>query len=162
MKKFNSSKSPIAFYVAIALFVLLALSMNVSTNLYARYFTTDDGSDGARVAKFEITDELASGVVPQYVPFTMRPDETQQFTFQIANNSEVALCCTVVGTSITNNLPVVIPEVSVNIRAGEVGDVTVTVSWPIVTEGVDVSTDSSYYSDKIDILRFSVTVEQID
>lgn len=89
---------------AAILLCLVAASLYLVTGLYARYTTSTTGSDGARVAKFEVA---TGGDILMSNPFqvTMKPGETQRRTVTVQNNSEVAVTCILTAENTTGNLP---------------------------------------------------------
>lgn len=73
-------KLNIPMCVALILMVLTMLSIHVTSDLYARYTVSSEGSDDARVAKFNVTAEVQP-----------KKDEANQFAVCVKNESEVAV-----------------------------------------------------------------------
>ena len=82
-------------------------------------------------------------------------------SFEVINDSEVAVNFTIKATNLTNNLPVVVEEIDLDIAPSTNGDVVFSISWPITTSG-GVSTDSPNYAGKIDFIELHVTIAQIN
>ncbi len=88
--------------IAAVLLCLALFSTYLVTGLFARYTTSAQGSDHARVAKFSIQ---GSGELLQSIEASLFPGESKAVTLVIENNSEVAVEYTVAVTNVTNNLP---------------------------------------------------------
>ena len=101
--------------IAAVLLIMVLVSTHMVSGLFARYTTTASGSDGARVAKFQITESLlneddsvftsvAAGVVPNV------PCEVE---VAVDNASEVAVTYEIAVGKASDNLPLkfyVIPD----------------------------------------------------
>lgn len=83
----GNRKVNIPMCAAFILFVLTLISMHLTSGLFARYTATSTGSDGARVAKFEV---LASGGDDVTMDCTMGTNPGE-YTITVTNNSEVAV-----------------------------------------------------------------------
>ncbi len=88
--------------MAAVLLCLTLLSTYMVTGLLARYATSAQGSDHARVAKFSIQ---ANGQLMQSVEAKIIPGTPEAVPLIIENNSEVAVEYTVTVTNETKNLP---------------------------------------------------------
>ncbi len=140
----------------IMLLLVLVFAYSI-TGLYAKYINSDSGDDTARVAKFEIGDNLAEQVAQ--VEIRMAPGDAFDVEnyIEITNNSEVSVKYTLEVIRETNNLPIVIEEMKTGTIAANAGDETVglNVSWP--EEANDYC-----YSHEIDLITIKLTAEQID
>ncbi len=110
----NNGKMNIALFAAAVLLCLTLFTTHLTTGLYARYTTEASGSDGARVARFDVKLTAVNGGSANMDGLTNEDKETdtKTYDFSITNNSEVA-----VGYDITirfsNPLPDgVVPTVS--------------------------------------------------
>lgn len=87
----NKNKVNIPLLLAGILFCLTLISISLTSNLIAKYSTTASGSDGARVAKFNVSateDNSQPGTI-ELVPGDSA--FTGTYTFTIENNSEVVV-----------------------------------------------------------------------
>lgn len=153
MKQLNK-KTPLVFRAGVVLLCLLTFSMHLTSGLYAKYTTVASGSDSARVAKFSFSDDLAT----QYKTLTARfaPGDAHTTEISIENNGEVALRYVVKIENLTNNLPIDSSIISSDdIAIGEKRSF----SWAVKWEEEDNSVE---YMGKMDVIRISVAVEQID
>lgn len=100
MKKLNS-RTPVVFHVGLVLLCMVLFSTYLTGGLYARYTTSASGEDGARVAKFQITNKLNSidsqavSVKLHFFDSTMLEDS---LPLQVSSGSEVAVKYDVVVT----------------------------------------------------------------
>ncbi len=102
----DQAKRNIPIRVAAVLFCLTLLSTYLVTGLFARYTSSAESSDHARVAKFSIRGGLKDGaVLSQSIEASLAPGGTQPATIIIENNSEVAVEYTITVKNETNNLP---------------------------------------------------------
>jgi len=152
----SSQRSPAVFYFAIAVLILVVITTNCTGGLFARYASYGDSSDSARVARFEINQSLKSSNVDLVAE--MSPGDEKVVVITVTNNSEVAINYTIQATNITNNLPLSFEPCSHDIQAGENADVEFTIYW-------DATNDynrSETFSGKLDLLRLTIYVQQID
>ncbi len=98
----NKAKGNPLIRVAAVLFCLTLFSTYIVAGLLARYSTSAQSGDYARVAKFSIE---GSGTLLQTVVATVSPGSTQTADLVITNNSEVAVEYTVTVTNVSKNLP---------------------------------------------------------
>lgn len=167
-KSFHNSKPKGNLLVRIAavLLCLTLFSTYLVAGLFARYTTSGESSDDARVAKFSITGEgeLAKGITAE-----VAPGETKEVPLKIKNDSEVAVEYTVTVTSVTKNLPL-------SFRIGKTG--TEPVNGTSFTDqllpGSDADNFSLYidwnrnddnpdqYMGMVDYITVTVTATQID
>ena len=158
----SNTKTPVVFCVGIALLCLFMFSLYLSGGMYARYATTASGSDGARVAKFDI--EYTSTTITDWSQTValdeMYPGSAETIEFSVTNKSEVAVCLQVVLTNQTGNLPIaqtpqifnssVIPP-----NTDTPTTVNYTISWP-----AELSDPAA--AGKTDVFRLDVSVVQVD
>ncbi|MBR5520076.1 MAG: hypothetical protein IKU55_05105 [Clostridia bacterium] len=157
MKQVNM-KTPLVFRVAVLLLCLLLISSYMlGGRLYARYITTDYSSDSARVASFAFSDDLNTKVQTLVLDASMMyPGKTLNTTAAISNNGEVALRYIVTVENLTGNLPIEYGELGAKtLYPGESSNVTIALEWPAEKSSVE-------YVGKMDVLRISVLVEQVD
>jgi len=160
MKQLNK-KTPLIFRLAVALFCMVLVSLHLMGGLYARYITTATGSDSARVAKFNVTEDLTvtqsdgTTVTDFVVDDVLKPGDSVSYRFTVQNDSEVAVKFIVSGERLFNELPLTLETAEKEIAPGESDTVTFTVLW-------NSSENSLGYSGKIDMIRLSATAEQID
>ena len=107
MKQKKMRAKQLSFRAALLLFCALLATMGMAVGLHARYTAGASASDGARVAKFEITEEGLGAVEHTEVLITANlvPGETHPKELTIQNLSEVAVEYTVTVTNLTGNLP---------------------------------------------------------
>ncbi len=98
----NRLKLNIPICAAAVLFCLTLFSTYFVSGLYARYTSSKQSVNDARVAVFSVKGggELTKPIVAKLVP-----GETSEHTLIITNNSEVAVDYTITVTKETNNLP---------------------------------------------------------
>ena len=98
----NNAKMNIPIRVAAVLLCLTLFSTYLVTGLLARYATSAQSSDHARVAKFSVQ---GSGALTESIEASIAPGKSADAALIIENNSEVAVEYTVTVTNETNNLP---------------------------------------------------------
>ncbi len=98
----HKTKVNIPIRVAAVLLCLTLFSTYLVTGLLARYATSAQSSDHARVAKFSIQ---GSGKLTESIEASIVPGIPIDVALIIENNSEVAVEYTVTVTNETNNLP---------------------------------------------------------
>lgn len=101
-------KKNIAMYLACILLCLVLITIYMTSGLYARYTAEGTASDNARVAKFDVTDEVAELKVPVYIApddYSEGTKEGQQvLTVDVTNSSEVAAKYSLSVVNRTNNI----------------------------------------------------------
>ncbi len=88
---------------------LLVVTMVVTGVTFSGYVTRSSGGDTARVAKFQVTEEISVTEATAFVG--MYPGSEDTWPFEIENESEVALRCSITLSS-TKNLPLVFSAVA--------------------------------------------------
>lgn len=113
----NKTPKNIPIRVAVVLFCLTLLSVYLVTGLFARYTTTAQSSDQARVAAFSIQSGIQDGdTQSKTVRTEIVPGAAQEVNIVIHNKSEVAVEYTVKVAKKTDNLPL-------TLKLEKVGDV---------------------------------------
>lgn len=148
----GKSKINIPMCAALVLLLLTMISIHMTSGLYARYTTTVEASDSARVAKFDV---FVSDT-EQLVPILMEPGEEVEKFFAVENKSEVAVKLIFSVSSAYSNLPLeCLHLVSTVIAPGETKNVPLVIVWP------ETDRDDKYIG-MVDLLEISVRVEQVD
>lgn len=93
-----NKKVPVVFYFGLALLFLFSLSSYFTGGLYARYTTSVVGEDTARVAKFDVSNEISTGNASIDLNFYDPTKLTDIVQFQVESSSEVAVEYTVIVT----------------------------------------------------------------
>lgn len=150
MKKVN--RPPIVFGVGLLLLCLTLLSVNMTSGLYARYVTQAEGSDSARVAKFDLT---APADYVRDVEVVLSPGTPCEYEFVFTNSGETTLRYVITMTNTTGNLPLVLTGETGVIEMGQ----TVTAKCKIGWDPADLS---AKHSGKVDVVRMDIVVEQVD
>lgn len=159
--KQSNKQTPFVFRLALGLFCAVLLSISLMGGLYARYVTTASGSDSARVAKFNVTEELTvtrsdgTKVTDFVVDDVLKPGESVSYRFTVQNDSEVAVKFIVSGERLFNELPLTLETAEKVIAPGASDTVTFTVLW-------DSNENSLSYGGKIDMIQLTARAEQID
>ncbi len=153
--------------LAALLLGLTLLSAWATGKMYARYSTGVTYTDGARVAKFNITDAIQQdGTAIQQIDITgMQPGDTRNYTVTVTSDSEVAVYYTITAKTVYDNLPLTFtvldssnqPMERATIGANETDQKTYTlqVSWPSDKNSPD-------YAGKVDALAVTLTAVQVD
>ena len=153
MRKTNI-KTPVVFRVSLLLLCAFLLSSHMMGGLWAKYYTRNDGGDGARVARFSFDEDLSEQ--SQSLSVSFAPGEYEEYTFEIENTGEVALKCVLSIDNLTENLPIEDQVIATSeIACGDSDTIDWKIEWP-------VALNSAEYMGKMDILRVVVTVEQVD
>lgn len=137
-------------------FLLLAVvvTTHISMGLFAKYTARDDiDPEGARVANFEVWDDLSSSTVN----LAMLPGE--KITVRVKNKGETAVRCSLKVENLTLNLPIANPDpVVLNtgvIGAGDSSEVKLEIQW-------DALKNDPSYAGLIDLIAVTLTVEQVN
>ena len=165
-----NKKIPFVFKLALMLTSLLMLSFHLTGGLYARYTTTASGSDSARVARFDFTINADLATQFQNLSLNMAPGENQTVQIKVQNKGEVALRCVVTAVNLTGNLPLQIEGATGDLQEGDevvvsrdigIGD-DLTFDWKVVWPTDDPKNKDVGYMGKMDMIRITVAVEQVD
>ena len=148
----GKSKINIPMCAALVLLLLTMLSIHMTSGLYARYTTTAEASDSARVAKFDVS----VSDTKQLVPILIQPGEEVQKFFTVENKGEVAVNLNFTVSSAYSNLPLeCLHLVSAVVAPGATMEVPLLIAWPAA------ESDDKYIG-MVDLLEISVRVEQVD
>lgn len=139
-------------YVLIVLFFLVILSSYMSSGFYAKYISSNSGSDSARVARFKIGENF-DGIMSEMFSLELEPGS--EFEIIITNESEVAVSCKLTVNNVTDNLPIFDKVDIINIDALDSEEKKMVIKW-------DESYNSKDYAGKVDIINVSLVIEQID
>jgi hypothetical protein len=151
----SRKKPPLILRVGLALLFAAVLSMQLVGGIYARFYTSSDSSDGARVAAFAFTDNFESQTAT-LTDLIMSPGDLVEREIKVQNMGEVALRYTVSIDNLTKNLPLVLTvDKTGEVGCGETDYVVLSINWP-------AESNSTEYMGKTDNLRITVRVEQID
>ena len=93
-----NKKVPAVFYFGLALLFLFSLSSYFTGGLYARYTTSVVGEDTARVARFDVSNEISTENASIDLNFYDPAKLTDTVQFQVKSSSEVAIEYTVIVT----------------------------------------------------------------
>ncbi len=162
----NQTKMNIPIRIAAVLLCLVLFSTYLVGGLFARYTTTAQGGDSARVAKFSIH---GSGELMQPIAASLVPGTAEDVTLVIKNDSEVAVKYTVTVTRETDNLPLTLqlkaeggedgPTHTVQQLPGSHTDTyTLHIDWPAAAE----SAEDLALMGMVDYITVTVTAVQID
>lgn len=155
MKKTNR-RAPTVLYIGAMLLCALLITSHMMGGIYARYASFDQGEASARVAKFEFTETLT----PQTKTFVLSgdawvPKQTLPIKVSVTNSGEVTIRYTIKVENLTNNLPIESKTVTEVVAMGATETVSVEIVWNETETGTE-------YAGKTDVLRISVTAEQVD
>lgn len=171
----KAQKVNVPFCLALVLLCLTMVSMHLTGGLFARYSATAESSDSARVAKFEVGNELKQGgqTLTKNLVVEASPGESVEYAAVITNSSEVTVRCTVGATNITGNIPFafVTDQSVVTLAPGEstrpldapADDLrkkspTLNISW----NSSGGTGDPQDYMGMVDVVEISLKVEQVD
>ena len=159
----NKNKVNIPLFLAGILFCLTLISISLTSNLIAKYSTTVSGSDGARVAKFNVsaTEDNSQPDTIELVPGDRDSSGTYKFT--IKNNSEVVVKNSVIVENVPENV-----QVKFNNSASETsGGADITFDVGVLDIGGSVDCTLTFYADtncdtQIKDVTIQVVAEQVD
>ena len=167
MSDTGRSKFNIPFCMAAVLLFLTLVSTHFTGSLYARYVTTDNAQDDARVAQFEVAHQ--GDVLTSSLELAIVPGE-HKYYIMVDNASEVAVNCEIKVENRTDNLPLkfTVYEDGATPPVPETGSFT-------MSDDIDVGSGDGYYLlvvfpqenaenhiNKLDIVDISVSTSQID
>lgn len=168
-----NKRPPIVFIVGVALACMTLLSVHMTSGLYARYVSQGSGADDARVAKFAITDTLTVQKADNTagnafaVDDVLIPGASTTYTFEVTNNSEVAVSVEMVMQSPLQDSDTLMGELPIKLRL--VGDPLVlgpgksgTVKYEVYWDTSDPKYLDVSYGYKVDAIELAVVVKQID
>ena len=157
--------------LAAVLLSLVMLTTGLVSGRYARYATSETGSDSARVAKFTVTQSILQGEtdLTQTIPMPeIKPGDTVVINIVLEYDTEVAVRSTVDVQSLYSNLPLTISvqekgtlsSQSSNFSA-EYRPGTFTKEYEAAITWVQGSNDVDYIG-MVDLITITVTSEQVD
>lgn len=175
MNELNRSKrrTPIVFYVGVALLIFAMLSFNLTSGLYARYVSRGSASDEARVASF-MFDVEKTAESKNFIDISdiKNPGDSVEYSFTVSNgtpddHSEVAQNYSIkvlidgnMPLSYTlNDTPITAEGVSGVLAAGEYDSESfkLYVEWP-----EDLNDESLANGSAVGLVTLVITSEQID
>lgn len=155
-------RAPTVWCIVCALLFLLLLSMQLGVSLPARYTSSANASDQARVAVFAsdktITFDLST---------ITKPGDSKTFTVTVANFEGDKICEVTQNYTLTattqGNLPLTVTidkALSGTFAAGEKQSVTytITVAW----DNNSAADRNYFYADEIDVVVLTVEAVQVD
>ena len=159
----NKNKVNIPLFLAGILFCLTLISSSLTSNLIAKYSTTVSGSDGARVAKFNVsaTEDNSQPDTIELVPGDS--DSSGTYTFKITNNSEVVVKNNVIVQGVPNQVKVVFNGT----EKTQTGTDDLTFDVGVLDIGGSVDCTLTFYADtncdtQIKEVTIQVVAEQVD
>lgn len=170
MRRKKSNKEPSFTIMHLALIMLcgVLITTHSTGRLYAKYKSEVSGSDEARVAYFEVNQDLTviksngreeSKTINSFVvDDTLTPGESTTYVFSVENKSEVAVKFTVSGRTVYGELPLTLKTEEVDMMPGE----SKTIRFQVLWDDQTASKTSVDYCGKIDMIEIFVTVSQID
>ena len=88
----SNKRTPPVFYAGLIVLVLVLFSTHMTGGLYARFVSRAEGSDDARVAKFDVASTMDPGVdLAINLDFYDSNKRTDSVQFVVTSSSEVAL-----------------------------------------------------------------------
>ncbi len=162
----SKNKPNIFLRIAGVLLLLVVFTTGLASGMYARYTGSSNGSDNARVARFDVSSMLGSSATYKIDVPAMKPGDFSEVSLKVKNNSEVAVKWTIKAVNEYDNLPL---EFTINdasadentafsatqaIKAGET-EYKLKISWP-------EASDDYTYQGKVDSIVIEVSCEQID
>lgn len=159
-EKQNKIKTPAVFYVGVALLCALLVTSYMMGGLYARYTAGTKANATAPVAAFSFSVTYGENS-SQSQTFTlpadsMKPGETVSIPFTVKNSGDVTVKYTAKIENLTSNLPLTLTGETGKLESNESSEsAQIQIKW-------DASNNDSTYAGKMDLLRITVTVEQVD
>ena len=149
--------------IMVSLLVLVMMSFSVIGNLLAKYASSADSVDVARVAKFDVSETCVEEISISSDKF--HPGYTLIQPIEINNNSEVAVDYTLTVEILTDNLPLVLNmneqsdrKIVINKKlqpnSGK-EEYSLSIVWPEEENNLD-------YSMMVDAIKLTVNAVQIN
>lgn len=172
IKKFNA----LLMRTAAVLLMLVLVTSGMVSGRFARYVTTAEYSDSARVAKFHIIDNAGAVLSSAEIPTAVIPGYSSSEAIVLQNHSEVAVAFTVTVANVYDNLPLsfrIQDQKGTVLAQTAAGENTLTYTGTIAPGRTDDtlklciewpqggSGDLSYIG-RVDLIRVKVKAEQID
>lgn len=159
----RSRRVPLSVWLA----YLLVATLIATGVTFSGYVTEAQGSDSARVAKFEVS-EITSGettllLLDLDTTQVVGPGMTMEHPIVVKNNSEVAIRYTLTATQTTFNLPkLTFTFVNVDdsssgaeLAPGAEGSYKLQISWPENANDIK-------YAGQVDLIQLTLRAEQVD
>ncbi len=155
--------------IAAVIGCLTIISAYLLSNVFAKFSTTANGSDSARVAKFVLNGEMSDKLS---VPLSIKPGDTEKYSFTVTNTNgsstaEVSMKYSI-DVSSYDNLPLIMEIYDSNknkvaddavftMEAGKetTHNYTLEVTW-------DENRKESNLVNEIDMVKIVVNAEQLD
>lgn len=164
---YAGKKEKLILYTAVILLGLTLISSWLTSNLYAKYMVRDSGSDGARVAKFEVSEQ---GKALNVISAKVSPGYSTIYDVEVFNKSETAITYEITWKNQYSNLPLKIEMLDADgqkIARGEIpaNDSTarhyqMKVSWPC--DDSDMTKRDPEYAGKVDLILVQLEASQAD
>lgn len=162
MKRQPREKINIPMCIACVLLCLTLFSCHLCSGLYARYTTVATGSDGARVARFDVSEEEAHFDETLFMETV--PGVTRR-TFSVINNSEVKVAYRVTVENTTRNIPF-----AFSVNGSEPVEGLCSVVCELEPDSVNSITIDAIWSEEgalryvgmVDLVKLSIRAEQMD
>lgn len=90
MNKLNK-RTPVVFHVGLVLLCMVLFSTYLTGGLYARYTSAGSSSDDARVAKFDIKNQITTHLVDLELHFFDSAKSSTSLPFSVTSGSEVSV-----------------------------------------------------------------------
>lgn len=155
----NRKPHVIALRTAAVLLILTLFTTSIVSGRFARYTASTTGQDGARVARFSVTEQ---GEIEGMLKVRVRPGYTEEQLVTIRNDSEVAIEYAVAADNEYNNLPLEFSisdgesdEPTAILLPGETKTVKLRIYW-------DETKTSDAYIGMVDLVHLTLTAAQID
>ena len=157
MKKSNN-KTPIFFYIGVALLCISLVVSHLTSGIFARYASYNSSSDSARVAKFDIGGNITSETAVIELS-NFKPDSSETIILRVVNNSEVKVEYSF-SVETLHNLPLEFyfsnnGSGTLDANENAQAEHTLTVTWP------KEQNDSAFLSE-IDVVTVVLNCNQID
>lgn len=155
----NKRDYAIMLRIAAIVLLLIALTVSIMTGRFARYTTESSGIDGAKVAKFLVTEE---GELTTATRIELVPSETVKLLVEVENGSEVDIEYSIVANNPYDNLPLEYtflegdtPGTSAHLNPGEKKDIYLQIHWQ------DDKIQDTYIG-MVDVVYLTLTAVQVD
>lgn len=161
-KTVKNGKLNIPMVAAAVLLCLTLISIAMMSGFYAKYISTGEGSDEARVAKFEVTQTATC--FSEDMEIKASPGEVSQREIKVENKSEVAIRYIIRIENVTGNIPL---EFTVDGAEATADGAFVGAMEPNSNETYTMKinwnkTNAQLYIGMVDLVRVTLTAEQID
>ena len=167
IKKLNS----ILMRTAAVLLMLVLVTSGMVSGRFARYVTTAEYSDSARVAKFHVVDNLNEAMKVN-ISADVYPGAPAEIPIEVTNHSEVAVRLDFMMENVTDNLPLTFEVLSGGTALSHTGTDPVTFT-DTMAPGFNASKEytlkinwtgdtSTELAGRVDLIRIALKVTQVD